>query len=233
MSTIYFVCSYIITPALFTIFMLCLFFDQDDECEMTHDLIQTEKYENKYVDYIDNINDRKLTTDELVSLQHSVLLENTPMGTIVMYYHHESESFCFFCDRKDVPYKYLDTVARKYVKIFDCKMIYTSIGDELEQSKINLEKKHEVQKKESSNTSENKSQSDVFASYKKYNLKSDKKVNDQDYLIKENINSFKFTGFLKDYKFLHPSKSEEKKEDKSVLSYEDFINTVEFIQNPN
>jgi hypothetical protein len=49
-------------------------------------------------------------------------------------------------------------------------------------------------------------------------MKTDKPLKEKDYLIKENINKFKWGGFLKDYQFVQTPKKEEKE-----LSYQDFM----------
>ena len=48
----------------------------------------------------------------------------------------------------------------------------------------------------------------------------DKPLKEEDYLIKENINKFKWGGFLKDYQFVQTQKKEDKE-----LSYQDFVNS--------
>ena len=97
------------------------------------------KFEDKYIEDVKKIKERELTDEQLVHLKYSFVFENTPMGHVVMYYDQETKMFFYYCDRKDIPYKYLDVVARKYVKIFDCKIIYTLMYDELEASKNKLE----------------------------------------------------------------------------------------------
>jgi len=51
----------------------------------------------------------------------------TPKGRIIMYYDFEKESFIYHCDTKDVPYLYLETVARKYALTYHCKKIVVDI----------------------------------------------------------------------------------------------------------
>ena len=171
------------------------------------------KFEDKYMEEVKKINERELTDDQLSQLKYSIVLENTPMGNIVMYYDQDTEMFSYYSDRREIPYKYLDVIARKYVKVFDCKMIYTLIEDELEASKKKLEDvkeknniQIEIKKKEKEKEKEKKK--DIFAAYKNYNIKSDQPVKDEDYLIKENINKFKRIGLLKDYQFVKGKKGD-------------------------
>jgi len=175
-----------------------------------------EKFEDKYTEDIHKLEERKLSEDKLIRLKKSIVMENTPMGNVILYYFHEKEQFIFYSDRKEVPYKYLDAVARKYIKMFDCKMIYTAVDQELETQKKKYEEIKEERKIKKPEKTEKKR--DVFASYKNYNMKTDTPLKEEDYLIKENINKFKWGGFLKDYQFIQTPKKEDKE-----LSYQDFM----------
>lgn len=179
----------------------------------------SEKYEDKYIEDINNLEERNLSEEKLIRLKNSIVLENTPMGNIILFYFHEKELFYFYSDRKEVPYKYLDTIARKYIKMFDCKMIYTSLDKELESQKKKYEEIKEERKIKKPEKTEKKR--DVFASYKNYNMKTDTPLKEEDYLIKENINKFKWGGFLKDYQFVQTQKKEDKE-----LSFQDFMKQI-------
>jgi hypothetical protein len=203
-----------------------LFNSFEDEENIIHN--KSIPYENKYIEEVNNLDTYDLSEEKLNNLKQSIVFENTPMGHVIMYYNHLTNSFFYYCDRKDIPYKYLDVVARKYIKVFNCKIIYIHMSDELENSKNKLKELKEKKKDENKNKKEVEKK-DVFVKLKNYNVKSEKPIKDEDYLIKENINNFKWSGFLKDYSFLQQSK---KNKDASVLSYQDFINTAKFIQNP-
>jgi len=56
------------------------------------------------------------------------VIENTPLGNVFMKYDSENESFDYWSDYKEISFKYLETVARKYVHMFRCADLY--IGDE-------------------------------------------------------------------------------------------------------
>jgi hypothetical protein len=89
-------------------------------------------YENKYYDKFQEMESEDLEEDGVKSLKNSVLYEITPKGRIIMYYDFEKESFIYHCDTKDVPYLYLETVARKYALTYHCKKIVVDIKKELE-----------------------------------------------------------------------------------------------------
>jgi hypothetical protein len=184
-----------------------------------------DKFEDKYIEKINNLDNIELSKEKLESLKNCIVFESTPMGKIIMYYNCEKELFTYYCDRKEVPYKFLDTVARKYITSFDCKSIYTFINDELEnqKNKYNKIKKEKEEKEEKEKNNDNKNKvKNVFATYKNYNMKTDKPLKEEDFLIKENINKFKWGGFLKDYQFLQPYKSLCQKEEE--FSFKDFKN---------
>lgn len=198
--------------SLFIFFDLCMKTNYDNK-----QIIDIpEKFEDKYIKDINKLEERNLSKDELILLQKSIVMENTPMGNVILFYFHEKEQFIFYSDRKEVPYKYLDAVARKYIKMFDCKMIYTAVDEELESQKKKYEEIKEERKSIKPERTEKKR--DVFANYKNYNMKTDTPLKEEDYLIKENINKFKWGGFLKDYQFIQTQKKEEKE-----LTYQDFM----------
>ncbi len=178
--------------------------------------ILLEKFEDKYIEDVNKLEEKNLSENELIQLKSSIVLENTPMGNIILFYYHEKEKFYFYSDRKEVPYKYLDTVARKYIKMFNCKIIYTALDKELESQKNKYENLKEERKTKVIEKKDTKK--DVFATYKNYNMKTDTPLKEEDYLIKENINKFKWGGFLKDYQFLQTPKKKDKE-----ISYQDFM----------
>jgi hypothetical protein len=61
-------------------------------------------------------------------LKNNILLENTPLGNVILYYEPNKDSFCYYCDRI-IPYKYIDTVCRKYVIRFNCVQLYFDINN--------------------------------------------------------------------------------------------------------
>ena len=46
--------------------------------------------------------------------------DHTPDGNVFMKFNKDNEGFDFWCDKKDISYQYLETVARKYVTYFSC-----------------------------------------------------------------------------------------------------------------
>ena len=99
---------------------------------------------------------------------------NTPKGLTYMRYCKEDEGFEYWADNS-IDYKYLETVARKYVTIFSCRDIYIDRFTLLKEKIVGIKQKIEENKeKQEENKSENeaKDEEDVFASLKSYNQSS-------------------------------------------------------------
>ena len=131
--------------------------------------IKIKKYSKKYLEDYEELEYRDLDSDDYKSLQKSFIVEETPLGNVKMYYCHENESFIYWSE-KQVPYRVLESVSKKYVIEYDCKTIYIDMEDE-------LKKKHEelmetVNSSNDEDLSGNKieeEKSSVFVTFKKYN----------------------------------------------------------------
>ena len=67
----------------------------------------------------------------LERLTNCYVMDKSPIGNIIMTYDVSTESFVYYCDNT-IPYRFLQTVARKYVKTFQCRPIYRSDKDTIE-----------------------------------------------------------------------------------------------------
>lgn len=134
------------------------------------------KYMDKYKNEYAKLHSRQLTTSEKEDLKNNFVMETTPLGNVIMYFNSEKNGFVYYCD-STIPYRFLETVARKYITIFKCKdtSIYVDETDETDE-KIPIEKLPEIMTDLSS--SETKSTStppttttkkNVFAKFKNYN----------------------------------------------------------------
>ena len=85
---------------------------------------QIERYEDKYKERFDALETTQIDMKELESLKNNILLETTPNGNVIMFYNSEKNAFEYYSD-KIIPYRFLDTVGRKYVVQFRCKSIFT------------------------------------------------------------------------------------------------------------
>ena len=74
-------------------------------------------YEDKYKDKFEPLK------ENLSTKTNNILIEQTPIGNVIMFYNSDKTRFEFYAD-KTIPYRFLETVARKYVITFKCKNIY-------------------------------------------------------------------------------------------------------------
>lgn len=189
--------------------------DDDDDNDSDED---NKYYEYKYIDEFETmIHDsenvkKSFSEQDKLNLSNLVLMETTPNGNVVMTYEYDKDvpdrsKFIYYTNDKSIPYKYLDTVARKYVYVYKCPEIYVYIKNELtkELNRISEEKKQEEDKQEIQ-----KKKDSVFASFKNYKNPTIKK---QHILVTKN--KYKYQGTIDDYnKSLLPK--EERKEVKPI-----------------
>ena len=107
------------------------------------------------------------------------IIENTPLGNVLMYYDKNNKTFCYQ-GPKNIPFKYLETVARKYVQIFNCHPLYIDTSRELEKAEELLKKQREQEKMKQEDVNQKDNNDDVFANlknYKKQNLNISEDIN--------------------------------------------------------
>lgn len=159
------------------------------------------KYENKYFDEYDTWLESKKaetnadTADKLNNMYYSTIRDtiNEIYGDIIMCYDNATQSFAYYAKTANIPYKYLETAARKYVIETDAvKTLYIDIRKEYENAKNKLETKTDLGiLKSGENGGENKENieeqtknedeeddSKLYVKFKSYNTASNIPVND-------------------------------------------------------
>jgi hypothetical protein len=164
--------------------------------------------------------------NKLEKLKNCYVMENTPNGNVLMRYDVDSENFYYYSD-SSIPYRYLEVVARKYVKQFDCRPIFIDMEEELllfeERWKAHQEKKleKEMNNKKETNVENPEPKKNVFAKFKSYNKNvgvnssmvgppknsipnksSQKKKESVKTLLKEKANRYKYAGKFCNFQFL-------------------------------
>lgn len=121
--------------------------------------------------------------DRLDKLKNNFVIEKTPLGNVLMLYNNKRGSFEYYSDNT-IPYRYLESVGRKYVKMFNCRPIYFVMEEELKnyekklEEKENEEKEKEAKKKQDEEENKNnivpvvEVKKNVFAKFKSYNKES-------------------------------------------------------------
>jgi len=107
-------------------------------------------YEMKYYDEYDALLDEMadkgdggdLSPDELKALYKKTTKDTLPSnGDIIMCYDAVTESFGYYCKTGIVPYKYLETVCRKYCVEHRCLELYVDIRDEYKKAVDKIQKR--------------------------------------------------------------------------------------------
>ena len=153
----------------------------------------------------------------LDKLKNCFVMEKTPLGNVLMIY--KNNAFEYYSDNA-IPYRYLETVARKYIKLFNCRQIYVDMEEELKIYEEKLNKQIEINQNDlkiNSNTKKN-----VFAKFKSYNkdaltgrvnmvpppknnISNNTVANENNsnkIILKENANHYKYQGKISNFNIL-------------------------------
>jgi len=219
-----YLCGYVGVSSFFIYFILMLnnivddYFETnqvDEESEVEVEVEADIPYEVKWFDEFDDNGgeegeegEEELTEDFVNNLSLNTVTETTPRGDVLMYYSSKMGSFVYHSNTKEIPYKYLETVARRYVIEYNCKKLYIDIRKEYEKG---LNKYKEIKEKEEKaakdardgvveEVKENKKKQ-IFANLKTYNRKGEvhNKQKDKIYILKENANRYSYRGKIEEY----------------------------------
>lgn len=186
----------------------------------------------------------------LDKLKNCYVIEKTPVGNVLMIYEKDRESFKYYSDC-NIPYRYLEVVGRKYVKLFECRPIFVDMEEELRLFEEKWEKEQEIKKlkedEERKKTEESvknnikiEQKKNVFAKFKSYNKDAGGKISmvappknsipnksvtenkeNEKILLKEKANRYTYEGKFANFNFLQ--KTERKVFNKKLgLSFSDF-----------
>jgi hypothetical protein len=152
---------------------------------------ESERYEQKYMDEFLEL---KNSEEQVECVDPpSKIHENTPSGDVIMFYDQDLESFVYYCDNKSIPYKYLETVARKYVIDNRCVANFVDLAEEIRKA---VEKRDEPVAQEPSLPSQNT----VFATLKRYNQRRENQTKGA--VVTEKSNRYSWRGCLAEGKSL-------------------------------
>ena len=172
--------------------------DNGDDCDTGEDGEEVEEDDKK--------TKGELTEDFVNTLSLKTITETTPRGDVLMYYSSKLNSFVYHSKTKEIPYKYLETLARKYVIIYDCKKLYIDIRKEYEKGVNKYKELKENKTTESVVSGEvegaEKKKKQLFASFKTYNRKGEvnAKQKDKIYILREKSNRYSYRGKIEEYK---------------------------------
>ena len=160
-------------------------------------------YEEKYDERYEECESRELTDEQIQGLKNNILIETTPIGNVLMYYDPDYEYFKYYSNSKEIPYKTLEAVAKKYVITNDCKQIYNDMSEEIARQ----EDRKTSESSEKEDEKEEPKEESVFANLKTYNVK-DNKTESENVFIKEKINVYKYGGRIEEYTIIKKHEKE-------------------------
>ena len=101
--------------------------------QITEEVIET--YEEKYC--LDDLNKNDKPNI------NNIVMEQTPDGLVLMRYNSEEKGFEYWIDKKNINFKILKTICRKYCLLFNTKELYIDTYKEYLRDKEKWEKKRE------------------------------------------------------------------------------------------
>ena len=143
-----------------------------------------------------------------------------------MCYDHSNNRFDYYARTSSIPYRFLDTVCRKFVIEYRCTRLYCNIETDVQNIKEEKEEELRVIKEKTENEVENEDKNEVeneteikkpnsvFASFKSYNSKKNSggvsvnanstinkqpTLDDNDVILKDRINSYRFAGKIHEF----------------------------------
>ena len=146
---------------------------------LNNQIINENEIEKQALDFVIN--------QKLDNFKKNIIIEKTPLGNVLMFYNNVKESFEYYSDNI-IPYRYLETVARKYVITYKCKSLFVNMKEELDDYEKKEKEKEDNEKKkreEEDNEKKKREEEDnlkeirplekkdekksVFAKFKNYN----------------------------------------------------------------
>ena len=210
--------------------------------ELFQNLLDSKENHEKLLDKSIEIANTFILNKHLERLQNCFVLETTPHGNVLMIYDTSKGSFKYYSDNT-IPYRYLEPVARKYVKQFNCRPLYVDMEEELNIAEEKWEKERKEKEEEEKRRKEEaiinnkqpiEEKKNVFAKFKTYNKEAGtgrvntgappknsipnkqltKEQENEKILLKEKSNRYTYEGKLVNFNFL--KKVERKVVDKNM-----------------
>jgi len=202
--------------------------DNDNDTDDEDDDIN---YEQQHFDALEALTDRALTPEELKELvSGQYVTEETPKGVVVMSYNVDAGSFEYYTDKfADMSYETLDTVARMFTVVYDCKQICVNYRAEVENGKTKMLSDIEydtLMKENKEKMIQEREKGSVFASFKSYNKKTGNNVSKKYFVMTENANRFKYKGKLSDYQKLIDKPRVDEESSSKKISYAEYKRSV-------
>ena len=96
-----------------------------------------------------------IINERLDLLRNNFVMEKTPNGNVLLFWNNKRGTFEYYSDNT-IPYRYLEPVGRKYVKMFNCRHIFVDMEEELIVADEKWTKERKKRKNENSKKREKK-----------------------------------------------------------------------------
>ena len=172
------------------------------------------KYISQYFDELENLEDIEYDNTALKQKFFKDAIENTPVGKVIMSYNIDYECYWYFSDNKNINYKILDTVARKYAIDNNCKSICVNFKKEYNKIKnkniICDSSYNQLDDNLQISSDKNLNKKSIYLKPKNYNIPNYRNNNNKDNtkLSIEKTNRFTYKGNINDYYYKPAKKSD-------------------------
>lgn len=189
--------------------------EEDQETEQKELML----YENKYMNKYKNLPFESHTDEFLNKLINNYIIEMTPIGNVIMRYNNDKKSFEYFSNNA-IPFRYLETISRKYVIVYNCRDIFIDLEKEVEEANQINEKIKDMKIKPKMKVNVNLTT--IMKDYKASNAPLPQL--EQPFVAVKNSNRYTHQGRFSDFKIIKSVKRSEV--DKSLkLSFKDWSNS--------
>ena len=137
--------------------------------------------------------------EEVRDLNGLFIKDVTPAGDVMIFYDVGLETFMYYSERREIPFKYLETLARLFVCTYKCGEIYIDYIAEYRKAQEKVKDAKEAKKNQTEKECEEKIKrrdESVFATFKKQKIKEEKVSS---VIITEKCNKYIYKGKIKDY----------------------------------
>ena len=140
--------------------------------------------------------------------ENSYVMDFSPQGIVILKYNYDQEGFEYWTNPKTIKYNILETMARKYVKVFCCHNLYINRTKEIEQKKEAIEENkrrlRELEEmSEEDKPTEEVAEESVFASFKSYNKGGpNTKIANSNIIVADRSNKYIHKGTIGEFELL-------------------------------
>lgn len=165
-----------------------------------------EKYEEKHLKDFKKLDETKKLDNDILTDETKkpvYIKETTPNGDLIMHFDLSLNHYKYYIDDKTIPYKYLESAARKFCITYDCRGHFIEMLEELKISSEKLKEESLGDKLKNQVASAKKTLNRAFANFKKYETKPSKR-----HIVPEKSNTYKHMGKLVDFEEKYKEKNE-------------------------